>query len=106
MYLTARLWQVGCAPAVPRGRKPVAFGSARGGNTGIDCVAETARHEDQHRRDDASWWSGDYSIGSDPDLDRVPTSVEERLPAAAGRARRVATIAPFLEVSDREINAY
>ncbi|MBA2459701.1 MAG: hypothetical protein H0V43_12215 [Gemmatimonadales bacterium] len=106
VFLTGRLWQVGCTPAVRHGGKPVAIASARGGNSGIDCVAETARHEDQHRRDDATWWLGDYSITEDVDLDRVPRSVERQRPGCRDTSARSCDERPFNEVGDREINAY
>jgi hypothetical protein len=112
VYLTARLWSVGCQPAVPRSGKPVPLKSG-GGNSGIDCVAETVRHEDRHRRDDAEWWPGGYSLARDPDLDRVPAAVEAKRPGCRdevtvppGRTAKTCDERPFLEVSDREINAY
>jgi len=112
VYLTARLWSVGCQPAVPRNGKPVPLKSG-GGNSGIDCVAETARHEDRHRRDDAEWWPGGYALRGDPDLDRVPAAVEAKRPGCRdeltvppGGTAKTCDERPFLEVSDREINAY
>lgn len=112
VYLTARLWAAGCQPAVPRTGKPVPL-KAGGGNSGIDCVAETARHEDRHRRDDAEWWPTGYSLTGDHDLDRVPAAVEATRPGCRdevtvppGRTAKTCDERPFLEVSDREINAY
>jgi hypothetical protein len=112
VYLTARLWSVGCQPAVPQGGKPVPL-KAGGCNSGIDCVAETSRHQDRHRRDDAEWWPDGYSLRGDPDLDRVPAAVEAKRPGCRdevtvppGRTAKTCDERPFLEVSDREINAY
>ena len=107
IYLTDQLWLDVCRPAVPntQGGKPVALPS-RAGNDGIDCVAETVRHEAQHRADWAAWWPNGHLIGADPDLDFVPSSVELTRPGCSPASKTSCDERPFIGLSDREINGY
>lgn len=93
---------------------------------GIDCFAETIRHEMQHRSDAVAWWGspqGPYSVLlaewllRDWDHDQVPNSVEESLPGCkpgtftptltAGRDTWfTCQQRPFTDATDAEINAY
>ena len=79
---------------------------------GIDCFGETLRHEWQHRTDWKAWWPPSallpkgYSILEDPDLDGVPSSVENAEPGCSNLSKRSCTGRPFPDVSDREIYAY
>ena len=104
IYLSDLLWQIPCRPSVPQGGKPVAPSGA--GNDGIDCVAETTRHEAQHRADWATWWPNGYLIVADPDLDAVPLLVEVARPGCSSVSKTSCDERPFTDVGDREINAY
>jgi hypothetical protein len=79
---------------------------------GIDCFAETLRHEWQHRADWLEWWpSGAPGLWSglvvDTDVDFVPSSVEEELPGCSdGEKRSCDDLPPIDGITDREINAY
>ena len=93
---------------------------------GIDCFAETVRHEMQHRTDAIDWWSspsGPYSVPlaewllRDWDHDLVPNTVEEGLAGCQpGTWRPTLTLGkdtwftcerrPFQDATDAEINAY
>lgn len=107
IYLTDELWRSFCRPAVPNtpGGKPVAVPSGAG-NDGIDCVAETVRHEAQHRADWAAWWPNGHSIPADPDLDYVPSTVELTRPGCSPVSRTSCDERPFVDVRDREITGY
>jgi len=86
------------------GGKPVAPSGA--GNDGIDCVAETTRHEAQHRADWAAWWPNGYLIAADPDLDAAPLLVEAARSGCSSVSKTSCAERPFTDVGDREINAY
>jgi len=93
---------------------------------GIDCFAETVRHEMQHRTDAIDWWgspSGPYSVTlpewllRDWDHDLVPNTVEENLAGCKpGTWAPTLTLGrgtwftcerrPFQDATDAEINAY
>jgi hypothetical protein len=94
---------------------------------GIDCFAETVRHEWQHRQDAVMWWgtaAGPYGVSlpewfaRDWDHDTVPNDVEDREPgcqhgssvslAPSGGRETWFTCAnrPFPDATDAEINAY
>jgi hypothetical protein len=48
---------------------------------GIDCYAQTLRHETRHRSEFLSWWGPKlekYSWAQDPDVDYVPSNVEDQ----------------------------
>ena len=104
IYLTDLLWQTVCRPSVPKGGKPVAPSGA--GNDGIDCVAESTRHEEQHRADWAAWWPNGYLIPADTDLDGVPLLVETARPSCSPVSPASCDERPFTDVGDREIFAY
>ncbi len=104
IYLTDLLWQTVCRPAVPKGAMPVAPSGA--GNDGIDCVAESTRHEAQHRADWRAWWPNGYLVAADPDLDGVPLGVETARPGCSPVSAASCDERPFTDVGDREINAY
>ena len=104
VYLADLLWTSVCRPAVPRGGKPVV--STGAGNDGIDCVAETVRHEAQHRVDWAAWWPHGYLLPSDVDTDGVPSDVEAQHPGCSRVNKMSCDERPFVDVGDREINAY
>jgi hypothetical protein len=97
---------------------------------GIDCFAETVRHEMQHRTDAIDWWgspSGPYSVTlaewflRDWDHDQVPNAVEENLPGCRPGTLWPTDVLstanskltwftcqqrPFQDATDAEINAY
>jgi hypothetical protein len=94
---------------------------------GIDCFAETVRHEWQHRQDAIDWWGGPAGpfgvslaawFARDWDHDQVPNEVEDREPGcrygslpsmtpAGGRETWfTCSSRPFADVTDAEINAY
>lgn len=94
---------------------------------GIDCFAETVRHEWQHRQDAIAWWespAGQYSLplvewlARDWDHDMVPNTVESAEPGCKSGAFVSVTASggqetwftctnrPFADATDAEINAY
>jgi len=97
---------------------------------GIDCFAETVRHEMQHRTDAIDWWgrsSGPYGVTlpewflRDWDHDQVPNAVEEGLPGCKPGTLWPTDVLstanskltwftcqqrPFQDATDAEINAY
>jgi hypothetical protein len=128
IYIAEALMKDGC-------RGPAASGTRTPGpgNRGIDCFAETLRHEWQHRVDYKAWWPNGYpdvsassawdfiptlasALTNDADGDKVPASVESTLPGCrdafttneAERARNIrsCTGRPFDDVLDLEIYAY
>lgn len=79
---------------------------------GIDCFAETLRHELQHRTDAIEWWGsprGPYGridsglVSLDLDGDNVPGTVE--LPLGCNPLSKY-SCAPFANATDTEIRAY
>ncbi len=93
---------------------------------GIDCFAETTRHEMQHRTDAIDWWgspAGPNSVSipewflRDWDHDQVPNTVEDLLAGCKAGAWTptlslgrdtwyTCNARPFDDVTDAEINAY
>ena len=73
---------------------------------GIDCFAETLRHEWRHRVEYRQWWSGGYDRASDLDGDRVPNGVEEQEPGCNRMDPLSCQRRPFPDVTDRELTAY
>jgi hypothetical protein len=106
VYLTDRLWQSFCRRTVPRG-KPIVYDNSAG-NEGIDCVAETVRHEAHHRAEWAEWWPKPpgYLLPADPDGDGVPLLVESKHPGCSSIKSFSCDERPFTDVGDREISAY
>lgn len=98
-------------PHVPSGRPEA---------EGIDCFAEVIRHELRHREDFIEWWGspkGPHALSQadwlrrDPDLDQVPTDVEDRLPGCRSgdptRDNKYSCDArPQDDVPDVEMRAY
>lgn len=79
---------------------------------GIDCFANTVRHELQHRADAILWWgtprgpyTGAGNLLDNLDLDNVPNAVERGMPGCSQFNKRSCTDRPFEEVSDAEVNA-
>lgn len=129
IYIARAIMQVGC-----RGRPLNGTRSSGPGNTGIDCFAETLRHEWQHRVDYQTWWPNGYddpstvaygwdftsalakALATDADGDKVPASLEATLPGCrdavaideASRRRNMYSCdgRPFDDVTDMEIYAY
>ena len=128
VYVSRALLSAGCRGAPRAGTR-----TPGPGNTGIDCFAETLRHELQHRTDYQTWWPNGYAdpsvstawdliptlvsaLANDADGDKVPASVEASLAGCrdafstseAERARNIrsCTQRPFDDVLDLEINAY
>ena len=128
IYVAQALMQDGC-----RGRAASGTRTPGPGNTGIDCFAETLRHEWQHRLDYKTWWPNGYpdvsasgawdfiptlvsALANDADGDKVPASVETTLPGCRDafttneteRARNIRSCAgrPFDDVLDLEVYAY
>ncbi|MGE3276852.1 MAG: hypothetical protein AB7O67_17205 [Vicinamibacterales bacterium] len=102
---------LGCRPAVSApGAPPVSRERA----TGLDCFAETLRHEVQHRDDAIEWWgdaAGPASAGmtvmwQDFDSDQVPNRVESQLPGCSVTSQMSCDARPFDDVTDAEIRAY
>lgn len=73
---------------------------------GIDCFAETLRHEWAHVTEYRLWWPDGYSMASDLDLDGVPNTVEAATPGCSATSQRSCTGRPLATVSDREFQAY
>lgn len=99
----------GCREAVDRATHAPTGRQAQG----IDCFAETIRHELQHRVDAIEWWgtpqgpyTGSGNLLSDVDLDNVPNEVERGLPGCSQISKYSCTDRSFSEVSDAEIRAY
>jgi hypothetical protein len=128
IYVAEALIKDGC-----RGRAASRTRTPGPGNTGIDCFAETLRHEWQHRVDYQSWWPNGYpdvsassawdliptlasALANDADGDKVPSSVEATLAGCrdafstneAERARNIRSCQgrPFDDVLDLEVYAY
>jgi hypothetical protein len=75
--------------------------------SGIDCFGETMRHENQHRLEWRQWWpSGNALIIFDPDMDGVPSTVEEEMPGCSPYRQNSCHDRPYDLVSDREVHAY
>jgi len=126
IYIAKAIMQVGC-----RGQPVSGTRTPGPGNTGIDCFAETLRHEWQHRVDYKTWWPNGYddpstttngwdlivavakTLPNDMDGDKVPASVEKTLPGCRDvreADRRPSMYScdarPFDDVTDLEIYAY
>jgi hypothetical protein len=101
----SNILEIGCRGRVDRAaRAPVGVTAE-----GIDCFAETLRHEWHHRSEELLWWRSSavgYTPALDPDLDLVPSSVESKEPGCSSTSARSCTARPFADVTDREINAY
>ena len=80
---------------------------------GIDCFAETLRHELQHRTDAIEWWGSprgpygrfDSGLLTDVDADNVP-GVTELLLGCNPFSKFSCEARPFENVTDAEIRAY
>lgn len=76
---------------------------------GIDCFAESLRHENQHRVELKSWWGQymrNYSNARDPDFDMVPSDVELNTAGCNPVAQKSCRDRPAQELTDIEFNAY
>jgi hypothetical protein len=111
----------GVVVAYPHGcvaeQTPDGVHSGRKSN-GIDCFAETVRHEMQHRQDAIDWWGspkGMYAFSPadsflrDPDMDHVPSDVEVTFPGCSPVSKRSCPEVPREaqgETTDAELRAY
>jgi hypothetical protein len=99
---------MGCRGSVDPGTKAPTGRHAQG----IDCFAETLRHEIQHRSDAIEWWGSplgattELNLLDDADFDNVPMSVESATPGCSSLSKRSCTDRPFADVTDAEIRAY
>ena len=94
----------------PRTSRDVAFG--------IDCFAETIRHEMHHRKEAIDWWGSPRGFSDvspperlvrDRDLDGVPDDIEKGLPGCrtdGPNPRSTCLGRPFEDATDLEVNAY
>jgi len=84
---------------------------------GIDCFAETVRHETQHRRERWKWWGSVNPLAlnafergaTDQDWDLVPDLVEDELAKSKGcnkRLKRSCDGRAFDDAIDVEMNTY
>lgn len=124
IVLAAALFTEGCRHEVDRDIHQPTGRQA----TGIDCFAETIRHEMQHRADAISWWGspqGPWAVNlaewflKDYDHDIVPNDTETALPGcmpgtllsspsptASKYTWYTCDARPFNDATDAEINAY
>jgi hypothetical protein len=73
IYIPDALPLMSCAPRQPGAKE----------ETGIDCYANTVRHETQHRINTISWWGpkmARYKCLDDLDGDSVPNDIEDSTP--------------------------
>ncbi|MFQ5639980.1 MAG: ankyrin repeat domain-containing protein [bacterium] len=109
VFLTDKIMQTSCAPRV----------QALGGkeSKGIDCFAETVRHETQHQKERWEWWgamdptslNGTARRAYDADNDLVPNSIEKQLEKSKNCREWDATSCdgrPKDNLFDVEMNAY
>jgi ankyrin repeat protein len=84
---------------------------------GIDCFAETIRHEAQHRREAADWWQGTDPVGlratdevayhaKDADGDLVPNRIEELHRGCLFLVRKSCSDRPDENLIDNEMFGY
>jgi hypothetical protein len=87
-------------------------GDAVSVDTGIDCFANTLRHESHHRKELTGWWGqymSNYDGFNDADVDMVPDDLEKELGCQLALKRGTCPSLPRHlrdEVSDAELNAY
>jgi hypothetical protein len=107
--LTDALFEVPCQPRINQATRAATGKTSKG----IDCFAETLRHEWQHHLDWLEWWPSSNPLQrsnplfTDEDMDGVPSSLEEKLPGCSDSEERSCDGLPPIDgITDREINTY